>query len=115
MASAWCLVHPSRADTSPNVVKEARVIGLPVVGSPHGGHAAYIRSGSDGQVIASEDPDEWFRVLDGICGDLDLCHRLGEARHDWFRERFRSERTAAEFVKLYGEVIEEGAVSAAAE
>ena len=48
MSKAWALVTPTRADTSPNVVKEARVIGLPIIGSPNGGHAEYIDHGNDG-------------------------------------------------------------------
>lgn len=105
MARAWVLAHPSRADSSPNVVKEARVIGLPVVGSPHGGHAEYIESGMDGYIIDSEDPDEWFRVLDGLCQDYAACQAMGAARHDFFREHFKPENTAQAFLNLYREVL----------
>lgn len=58
MAKAWALVIPSRADTSPNVVKEARVIGLPVIGSPNGGHAEYINDAHDGYLVENENPDK---------------------------------------------------------
>jgi glycosyltransferase involved in cell wall biosynthesis len=105
MARAWALAHPSRADSSPNVVKEARVIGLPVVGSRHGGHAEYIESGKDGFIIDSEDPDEWFRVLDGLCSDYEKCRLMGAARHDHFRDHFRPENTARAFLDLYREVL----------
>ena len=104
MARAWVLVHPSRADTSPNVVKEARVVGLPVVGSPNGGHAEYIEHGVDGYVVGSEEPDQWFEVLDGLCGDHARCVRLGGVNHARFREHFRVAHTAAAFLKLYREV-----------
>jgi hypothetical protein len=40
LQGAWCSVLPTRGDTSANSVKEARVIGVPVVASVHGGHAA---------------------------------------------------------------------------
>ena len=105
MAKAWALVMPSRADTSPNVVKEARVIGLPVVGSPHGGHAEYIDHGNDGFIVPSEDPEEWFHALDQLASNYDLCQSMGSARHEYFREYFRPEKTAEEFLRLYSEML----------
>ena len=105
MSKAWALVHPSRADTSPNVVKEARVIGLPVIGSPHGGHAEYIEHGKDGYLVETENPEEWFNVLGAICRDFEACTAMGAANHGWFRQYFRPEKTAEEFLELYAEMI----------
>ena len=104
MARSWALVHPSRADSSPNVVKEARVIGLPVVGSPHGGHAEYIVDGIDGFVVDSDDPDVWFEVLDRLCQDYVVCRKMGASRHAYYREHFRPENTARAFLELYREL-----------
>ena len=104
MAAAWVLAHPSRADTSPNVVKEARVIGLPVVASPHGGHAEYVSDGTDGWIVDSAEPDDWFAKLDAMCADHGLCRRMGEARHDYFRSYFRPGNTAQAFLSLYQEL-----------
>lgn len=106
MARAWALVHPSRADTSPNVVKEARVIGLPVVVSPHGGHAEYVQHEIDGLLIDSEDPDTWFRALDSLCCDYEKCQAIGAVRHEFYRDHFRSENTARAFLDLYREVLQ---------
>lgn len=104
MTKAWALVLPSRADTSPNVVKEARVIGLPVIASPHGGHAEYIQHGVDGEIVSSEDPDQWFRALDGLAADFDLCRTMGRIHLQHFREYFRPENTASQFLNLYREL-----------
>jgi glycosyltransferase involved in cell wall biosynthesis len=105
MARAWALVHPSRGDTSPNVVKEARVVGLPVVASPHGGHAEYVDHGRDGFLVDSGDPDAWFAVLDALGNDHDRCRELGAARHGFYREHFRPEQTAVAFLQLYREML----------
>jgi len=104
MAKAWALVLPSRADTSPNVVKEARVIGLPVVVSPHGGHAEYVEHGRDGLIVASEDSEDWFAALDRLCCDFGSCREMGAARHKFFRDHFRPENTAKAFLELYQEL-----------
>lgn len=101
MAKAWALVMPSRADTSPNVVKEARVIGLPVIGSPHGGHAAYIQHGEDGFIVDDENPQHWFETIQQMVSSLEDCRNMGQKRHAWFREKFRPEKTANDFLCLY--------------
>jgi len=106
MARAWGFVLPSRADTSPNVIKEARVIGLPVVVSPHGGHAEYLQSGLDGVLVETEDPEDWFGALDGFCADFAHCREMGAARHEMFREHFRPENTAEGFLALYRDLAE---------
>jgi glycosyltransferase involved in cell wall biosynthesis len=104
MARAWALVVPSRADTSPNVVKEARVIGLPVVASPNGGHAEYVDSGTDGWIVASEDPDAWFDALEKVCFNYQKSCEMGLLRHEFFRDHFRPEKTAESFLSLYQSV-----------
>jgi glycosyltransferase involved in cell wall biosynthesis len=105
MANAWALVHPSRADTSPNVVKEARVVGLPIVGSPNGGHSEYVEHEIDGLRIESEDPDEWFKALDGLANNYPRCRQMGQIHHAAFREHFLPGNTASEFLKLYQEIL----------
>jgi len=105
MAKAWALVMPSRADTSPNAVKEARVIGLPVVASPHGGHAEYVEHGHDGLLVGSDNPEDWFNALDALSSDYALCRAMGSARHEHFREYFRPEKTAESFLALYRELL----------
>jgi len=101
MSKAWGLVMPSRADTSPNVVKEARVIGLPVVGSPHGGHAEYIAHDKDGLIVESSNADTWFQSINSLAMNYELSREMGRCRHEHFRKYFRPERTAEEFLNLY--------------
>lgn len=101
MSKAWGLVVPSRADTSPNVVKEARVIGLPVVGSPNGGHAEYIDHGKDGIIVDSENSDAWFHSINFLAMNYELCLQMGRSRREHFRTYFRPEKTAEEFLNLY--------------
>ena len=106
MARAWALVMPSRADTSPNVVKEARVIGMSIIVSPHGGHAEYVEHGVDGLQVDSEDPDAWFTALDSLCADFVRCKVMGRVHHQCFREHFRPKNTADQFMELYRELVE---------
>jgi glycosyltransferase involved in cell wall biosynthesis len=70
-ATATIKVLPTRADTSPNAVKEAVVAGVPVVASNIGGIPDYVYPGQNGILFQSGD-------LDGLVNALRqaLKHRL---------------------------------------
>jgi glycosyltransferase involved in cell wall biosynthesis len=55
MAAATMMLFPSRADTSPNSVKEAVVAGLPVIGSSVGGIPDYVKHGRNGLLFPAKD------------------------------------------------------------
>ena len=57
MSEAWCLVHPSKADTGPTVVKEARVVGLPCIATTECGSKQYVDHGHSGFIINPGDVD----------------------------------------------------------
>jgi len=101
LAAAWCLVLPTRCDTSPNVVKEARVIGLPVITTPQGGQSNYIEDGENGFLVPPGDISALTRSLGRILSDLKICQTMGAARHSDAREHFRPQRTAELFLELY--------------
>ena len=55
LATATISVLPTRADTSPNAVKEAIVAGVPVVATRVGGVVDYVIHGENGLLVDSED------------------------------------------------------------
>ncbi|HEU0008585.1 MAG TPA: glycosyltransferase family 4 protein [Verrucomicrobiae bacterium] len=57
LATATISVLPTRADTSPNAVKEAVVAGVPVVATRVGGVVDYVVHGENGLLVDSEDLD----------------------------------------------------------
>lgn len=104
LSRAWGLVIPTRADTGPTVVKEARVIGLPVIGTRNGGLRDYIRHGESGYIVDPLDAPH----LAAACADLmrshDHCIQLGRTHHQSDRETFSACLTAAKFVSIYQEL-----------
>jgi glycosyltransferase involved in cell wall biosynthesis len=105
MSNATCLVHPTLADSSPNVVKEARVIGLPVITTVHGGQAGYIHGGENGIIV---DPLEVFGLAEALSRLMDnpqLARRMGAARHAEDRAYFRPAETARRFFEIYDELL----------
>ena len=100
---SWCLVHPTRVDTSPNVVKEARVVGLPVVTTPCGGQSDYIEDGRNGQLVNPGDIEKLVRALSSILSDLEVCKQFGMTTHERERDYFNSAHTAERLKCLYNE------------
>lgn len=98
---AWAFVLPTRGDTSPNSVKEARVIGLPVITTTHGGQAGYIRDGVNGRIVAPLDPRGLANAIEDVMLDLATARRLGAGNHNEDRDYLHPRRTAEGFAKLY--------------
>jgi len=61
------LLLPTRADTSPNAVKEAVVAGLPVVASEVGGIPDYVIPGKNGLLFPAGDLDEFVQAIRSAC------------------------------------------------
>lgn len=51
LTSAWFLIHPTLGDSSPNIVKEARVMGIPVITTPEGGQTQYVKNNQSGYIV----------------------------------------------------------------
>lgn len=104
MARASCLALPSRNETSPNVVKEARVIGIPVLTTLHGGQSAYLIDQEDGFLIKPGEVRQTREALIRILKNPVLAKNFGDVGQQRYREYFRSEKTAACFLSLYNEL-----------
>ena len=110
MAKAWCLVLPTRADTSPNVVKEARVIGLPVITTRNGGQASYVKDGEDGYFVECGDIKGLAQKLRIVLGSLATTEKLGKVGQQRYRELFTADQTADSFQSLYRKVFSDKAL-----
>lgn len=105
MEEAAGLILPTRADTSPNVVKEARVIGLPVIVSPQGGQTAYVKNGEDGFVVPAKDVNRLVSATHQLSQNPSLALKMGELGRMRYREKFLPHRTAEAFLNLYRNVL----------
>ena len=101
MSRAWCLVIPTRADTGPTVVKEARVIGLPVIGTVHGGLRDYIRHGESGWIAEPLDAEHLAEGLTTVMASHESALRMGRSHHEEDRAFFSPQRTAEGFAEIY--------------
>lgn len=109
MAKAWCLVHPSRADTSPNVVKEARVVGLPVVTTSNGGQTEYVTDGHSGVIHPANDPEALIQGILTVTADRETSLRMGAVGQSNCRAALSSATTAARLLEIYQHATASGA------
>lgn len=101
LQTAWCAVLPTRGDTSPNSVKEARVIGVPVVTTQHGGQSGFIRDGLNGSIVEPLNSENLAEALDDVMGSHHRAVTLGHGRHAEDREYLHPNRTAEGFAEIY--------------
>jgi glycosyltransferase involved in cell wall biosynthesis len=66
-AAATLLLYPTRADNSPNSVKEAVVAGLPVVASAIGGIVDYVAPGKNGVLFPPGNLAEFRQAIRSAC------------------------------------------------
>jgi len=101
MSKAWCLVLPTRADTSPNVVKEARVVGLPVITTRNGGQASYVMDGENGYIVEGKDVNGLIEKLTKVLGCFAKGKEMGEEGKKRYRNLFQAKNTSENLFKLY--------------
>jgi len=104
------LILPTRADTSPNVVKEARVVGLPVITSPQGGQTSYIRDGEDGFLVPCRAIAQLTSAIAQLSENPRMVFSMGEAGKRRYREQLRAETTAKAFLKVYRNIFSDLAI-----
>jgi glycosyltransferase involved in cell wall biosynthesis len=105
---ASALVLPTRADSHPNVVKEARVVGIPVITTRQGGQADYLRDGENACLLDEPDAAALAAALDRWMNDPAALQAAGLIGNAEDRERFDSRETARNFADIYREVARGG-------
>ncbi len=105
LSKAWCLVLPTLADSNPNVIKEARVAGLPVITTIHGGQAGYLKNDGNAMILDEINPSSLAMALQGMmAGGCEKIHKMGAYGHREDRDRFQSCHTVSGFKKIYGDL-----------
>ncbi len=104
LSKAWALVIPTRADTGPTVVKEARVIGLPVIGTRNGGLRDYIRNRENGYIVDPLEPAGLASALSELMQSRENCIKLGNQHHSEDRDAFAPTLSASKFSSIYQEI-----------
>lgn len=105
LARSWCLIHPSRADTGPTIVKEARVIGLPVIVTEDCGAKQYIIEGKSGFVIPVGDKKTMRDSILYIMSSRENSLLMGAYDQERCRVALRPQLTVQNFLELYASLL----------
>jgi glycosyltransferase involved in cell wall biosynthesis len=105
LTQACCIIVPTRSDSGPSIVKECRVMGLPVIGTRHGGLRDYIHDGENGFIVDPLEPAGLAYAMSRLMDNPELAKRMGAARHAEDRAYFRPENTARGFMEIYDELL----------
>lgn len=106
LGRAWALVHPSLADTSPNIVKEARVMGVPVVTSTECGGAQYVDAGESGFVIDPRDADALVEAVLAMTTDRETSLRMGTHGQAECRRLLSRETMVVRLLEIYDAMLQ---------
>jgi len=101
LSKAWCLALPTRADTSPNVVKEARVIGMPVITTPEGGQVTYVRDQEDGFLVSPGEAQKMAAAISNLIKNPKMTLQMGQLGQTRYRNLFLPSKTVDAFLNSY--------------
>lgn len=105
LSTSWCLVHPSLADTGPTIVKEARVVGIPVVLTSDCGSKQHVVHGKSGFIIKPKDVDALVDAVLQMTKDKETSLAMGAYNHEECRKAL-SEKTMIEGIRaIYNKIL----------
>jgi len=104
LESAWALFIPTYSDTGPTVIKEARIVGLPIITTTGAGASSYVKSTECGFVTEPGDRDLLAKAVLSTCSDRDTCISLGKRHWEQHRQDLHPTTTALNFTEIYKEV-----------
>tara|TARA_B110000908_G_C10228441_1_gene439258 strand:+ start:335 stop:1495 length:1161 start_codon:yes stop_codon:yes gene_type:complete len=105
LSQSWGLVMPTFADTGPTVLKEARVVGLPVITTHDAGAKSYLVDGENGSVISSGDVQAIIQSVLAITQSRDKCLAMGAVNWESTREELHPARSIEKFVDVYRNIL----------
>ncbi|MCZ6777527.1 MAG: glycosyltransferase, partial [Acidobacteria bacterium] len=94
-------------DASPTVVKEALLLGVPVVASSVGGAKEIVEEGISGRIVPPHDPDRLARAILEVLADRETAQRMGQAGQARIRSEFGYDKLVANHLALYRRTLEE--------
>ncbi len=102
LGESTMLLFPTRADTSPNAVKEAAVVGVPVVATRVGGIPDYIIDGKNGVLCEPESVEDFARgIKSALSNPMFSRGAVDPETYKWVRDYLSPERMGQRFWEAY--------------
>ena len=98
------VVVPSRMESSPQVIREALYLKIPVVATSVGGIPELITNNENGVLVRPGDPEELLDAVNSMLDNRDA-HRFAERDHDFLMKNLTWEVLLPKYVKFYEDLI----------
>lgn len=105
LGSAWCLVHASLADCAPNIVNEARVMGVPVIVSTECGSKQHVDDGKSGFILNPLDIEGFIRSTLYVCSSRGTTLKMGAHGQEKCREALSAETMLKTLLQIYQQIL----------
>lgn len=101
LSRSWALLMPTYSDTGPTVIKEARVVGLPIITTTGAGAVCYVRDGQSGFVTEPGNLEQLAEAVRRLCDSRETCITMG--RTNWQEQRIllHPDTTAGNCSRIY--------------
>ena len=91
-----------------NTLKEAMAVGLPVIGSNHGGIPELVESGVSGFLVPEKDTDAIVKQIDNLLDHPQLWPQLSQAARKKVEQDFATDRVNQQLVTIYHHILMSG-------
>ena len=108
LSRTWCLIHPSKADTGPTAVKEARVMGVPVILTTACGAKQYIQEAVNGHIVDPMDIQGIIRGVLHVTSDSQTNLHMGQYMQQACKEKLSSQNMVNELLSIYRKILSDG-------
>jgi len=98
-------VLPSLGEGISNTILEAMAVGLPVVATDVGGNPELVEDGVNGRLVPTGDTQALASVMEQLVWQPELLRSMGIHSQAKAREQFNWERTVAEYLTVYDELL----------
>lgn len=105
LSKAWCLVHPSLADTGPTIAKEARVMGLPVMLTTACGSMQHIEHGKSGFIVEPDDVAGMQNSILQMTADAQTSLNMGAHGQQECRTKLSSDTMLTRLLEIYSNIL----------
>jgi glycosyltransferase involved in cell wall biosynthesis len=107
LSTATMMLYPSRADSSPNAVKEAVVTGTPTIASAVGGIVDHVRDGENGFLFKTGDASDCAAAIrKALAHPLFKEGKVEDQSLEQMRNYLAPETMAQKFLAAYSEVFQ---------
>ncbi len=105
MKSSSLLVVPSRMESLPQVIKEAFVLKIPVVGTTAGGIPEIVKDNVSGKIVPTNNSEKLLEAINFLLDNPQEAEKMGNAGCDFVMKNFTWDVLLPKYVNFYNNLI----------